>query len=127
MAFIGRKKDDILALNLAAGASIAEAATKAGMGERTAYRRLADTAFRQRIQEMRGEMIGRALGCMADSMSEAADVLRNLLRAEAESVRLGAARSLLDLGVKLREAVELESRLVKLERRVEERKPDENR
>jgi hypothetical protein len=52
---------------------------------------------------------------MADSMSEAADVLRDLLGAGSESVRLGAARSLLELGVRLRESVELEERLQALE------------
>jgi hypothetical protein len=119
MAEIGRKKADALALALAAGDSITEAAGKAAVSERTAYRRLADPAFCQRIQILRGEMIGRALGRMADAMTDAADVLRGLLRAEAESVRLGAARSLLDLGIKVREAVELEARLAALEARFE--------
>lgn len=116
MAGNGRKNADALALALAAGDSIVDAAAKAGMGERTAYRRLADPAFQQRIQTLRGEMIGQALGRMAAGMTEAADVLRALLKADAETVRLGAARSLLDLGVKMREAVELESRLDELER-----------
>lgn len=111
MAGNGRKNADALALALAAGDSIAAAAAKAGMGERTAYRRLADPAFRERIQRLRGEMIGQALGRLAAGMTEAAGVLRALLRAESESVRLGAARSLLDLGVKLRESVELQSKV----------------
>jgi HEAT repeat protein len=54
---------------------------------------------------------------MADGMAEAADVLRQLLAARSESVRLGAARALLELGVKLREGVELEERLRALEER----------
>ena len=110
MAGNGRRNADALALALAAGDSIAEAAAKAGMGERTAYRWLADPALRQRIQTLRGDMVGRALGRMAAGMTEAADVLRAL--------RLGAARSLLDLGVKLREAVELEKRMQALEERL---------
>lgn len=118
MAGIGRKNADALALALAAGDSIADAAAKADMGERTAYRRLADPAFRQRIQTLRGEMIGQALGRMAAGMTEAAEVLRALLKADAETVRLGAARSLLDLGVKLRDAAELEQRLAALETRI---------
>jgi HEAT repeat protein len=52
---------------------------------------------------------------MADGMAEAADMLRQLLAAKSENVRLGAARSLLELGVKLREAVELEERVRLLE------------
>jgi hypothetical protein len=59
---------------------------------------------------------------MADGMAEAADVLRHLLGAESESVRLGAARSLLELGVKLRESVELERRMEEVERRLGEQK-----
>jgi hypothetical protein len=62
-----------------------------------------------------GNVVGRALGRMADAMTQAADVLRGLLDAKAESVRLGAARSLLDLGMKLQGSVELENRLADLE------------
>jgi HEAT repeat protein len=52
---------------------------------------------------------------MADGMAEAADVLRSLLTAESESVRLGAARAMLELGVRVRDAVELDRRVCELE------------
>ena len=55
---------------------------------------------------------------MADGVTEAADTLRGLLKADSDAVKLGAARSLLELGTKLREAVELEERLTDLERRI---------
>jgi hypothetical protein len=42
-------------------------------------------------------------------------VLRKLLATDRESVRLGAARSQLELGVKLRKSVEWEHRLADLE------------
>jgi hypothetical protein len=116
MAGNGRKNADALALALAAGDSIADAAANAGVGERTVYRRLADPAFRQRIQTFRGEMVAQALGRMANGMTEAADVLRQLLASQTPpAVRLGAARSILELGVKLRESVELEQRVAALE------------
>ena len=124
MAGNGRKNADALALALAAGDSVPDAAAKAGMGERTAYRRLADPAFRQRIQTLRSEMIGQALGRMANGMTEAADVLRALLKADAETVRLGAARSLLDLGVKLRDAVVLQEKVKELETILEQVRGD---
>jgi HEAT repeat protein len=54
---------------------------------------------------------------MTNGMSEAPDVLRSLLAAQSETVRLGAARSLLEIGSKLRESVELETRLQALEDR----------
>jgi hypothetical protein len=53
-------------------------------------------------------------------MADAAAKLRELLTAESETVRLGAARALLELGVKLREGVELEQRVADLERQQSE-------
>ena len=114
MAEIGRRKGDaVLLLALAAGQTIRDAARSAGIGERTATRRVADPEFRQRTAELRGQMLQRALGKMADGMADAADTLRGLLASESESVRLGACRAMLELGVKLRESVELEGRFGK--------------
>ena len=115
-----RKRDDILALALAAGQTLRDAAATAGIGERTATRRWADPEFRRYVADLRYEMTERALGKLADGMAEAGQVLRALLQAERESVRLGACRAILELGVKLREAVELERRLAALEARNEE-------
>jgi hypothetical protein len=113
----GRKNaDEALALGLATGLTTADAALAAGVGERTARRRLADAVFRRRVAELRGEMVGRALGKVADGMAEAGDVLRTLLAANVPpAVRLGACRTILALGVRLREVVELEARLAALE------------
>jgi hypothetical protein len=103
---------------VATGNTLRDAALAVGIGERTAARRWADPDFRRRVSELRGEMVGRALGRMADGMNDAADELRRLLGARSEPVRLGAARSLLELCVKLRETVELEQRLASLEERL---------
>src|SRR5262245_20959547 len=119
MAENGRRKGDLhLLLALAGGRTGREAAAMAGIGERTETRRIADPGFRRRVGELRAEMVGRALGRMADGMADAAATLRQLLAAESESVRLGACRALLELGVKLRESVELEERLRALEGRI---------
>ena len=67
-------------------------------------------------------MIGQALGRMADGMSGAADALRKLLKAKSESVRLGACRAMLELGVKLREAVDHEERLQAVESQLRQEK-----
>ncbi len=119
MAENGRENRDATLLGaLAAGATVRQAAEQAGVSERTAHRRLSDDAFRRRVAELRGEMVARALGRMADGMAEAADTLRQLLRAESETVRLGACRAALELSVKLRESVELEQRMQDLEKRL---------
>jgi hypothetical protein len=115
-----RNADEALALAVATGQTLRDAAQAAGIGERTASRRWADPAFRRRVSELRGDMVQRSLGRMADGMAEAADVLRQLLAAESESVRLGAARSLLELGAKLRESIELEERIGEVEAIIKE-------
>jgi hypothetical protein len=120
MADNGRRKGDaaLLLVALAAGETIRDAASLAGIGERTATRRIADPAFRRQITELRAEMVQRALGKLADAATDAARTLRGLLAAESESVQLGAARSILELGNKLREVVEMEQRIEELERRM---------
>jgi hypothetical protein len=115
VAACGRKSDVALAAALAAGKTVADAAAAAHVSERTAYRRLADPGFRCRVTELRAGMVERALGRTADGMASAARTLRRLLRSDSDSVRLGAARALLELGVKLRETVDLEQRLAALE------------
>jgi hypothetical protein len=111
--------DAALALAFAAGKTLAEAAQAAGVSERTASRRRADPAFAARVAELRSEMARRAVGRLAETMAEAAGVLRGLLCARSETVRLGAARSILELGASLLrqtdEADELDARLRALE------------
>jgi hypothetical protein len=123
MAENGRRKkgDAAFLLALAAGQTVRDAARSAGIGERTATRRVADPKFRHHVGELRSEMVARALGKMADGMAEAAETLRALLAPGTRpAVRLGAAKALLELGVRLRESIELEGRLADLERRLAE-------
>jgi hypothetical protein len=120
MAENGRRKGDAaLVLALAGGHTVRDAARLAGVGERTATRRVADAAFRQRVAALRAEMVALAAGQLADGMAEAAATLRRLLTAESEPVRLAAARSILEIGNKLREAVELEACLQSVEARLD--------
>lgn len=121
MAHRGRQNaDEALAAALATGQTLRAAAVTAGIAERTAARRWADPAFRRRVSDLRGQLVNAAVGRLADGMGDAADVLRKLLAADSENVRLGAARSLIELGVKLRESVELEERIADIENRLSE-------
>lgn len=109
-------RQEAVALGVASGLSLAAAARKSKVGVPTAKTWSATMpAFRRRVQELRAEMTSRALGRLADGMAFAADTLRKLLTAKSEMVRLSAARSVLELGNKLRESVELEERLQTLE------------
>jgi hypothetical protein len=119
MAGSGRKNaDEAQAIALASGQTLRDAAAAAGISERTAARRWADDAFRCRIAKPRAEMMERTLGLLVDGMAEGAEMLRALLKAESESVRLGAARSLVELPLRVREHTELEERLRFLEYRM---------
>jgi hypothetical protein len=51
--------DQALLVALACGATVENAARKAGLGERTAYRRLRDPVFLQQLQQLRAEMVQR--------------------------------------------------------------------
>jgi transposase-like protein len=101
---------------LASGETVAAAAAKAGVAERTLYRWRNEESFRREVAQARAEMFSRALGYMAEGAVSGALVLRQLcLKATSETVKLGAARALLELGNRLRESVELEARLAALE------------
>jgi len=95
LAEIGRRKgDDALLLALASGKSVRDAARSAGIGERAATRRMADPAFRRLVNDLRAEIVGRALGNLVDATTEAVDTLRKLLKAKANTVKLGASRAI---------------------------------
>jgi hypothetical protein len=117
----GRKgADERLLLALACGATVESAARQAGISESTVYRRLVDDEFKQRLLAMRAEMVQRTACTLTAAGTEAVKALLGLLQpATPHSTRLGAARAVLELGVKLREAAELEARIAALEAKAE--------
>jgi hypothetical protein len=113
----GSKKaaDAALIVHLASGVSPAGAAKLAGVSEATCYRRLADPAFRQRVEAARSSFWERALGILSKGAAESATVLRRLLRSDDGRLKLQAAKVLLDQGIKVRDQVDIEQRLAALE------------
>ncbi|MCE9567791.1 MAG: hypothetical protein K8U57_37810 [Planctomycetes bacterium] len=103
--------DESLAAALAAGKTVADAATVAGVSETTVYRRLREPLFRARVSELRGEMTSRAAGQLADGLADATAVLRSLLTSADEDVRFKTASKIIELSLRVREAVEIEDRL----------------
>jgi hypothetical protein len=115
-----KKSDDPLLLSLASGLTVAATARQCQVSTRTIYRRLADQSFRRRLQEVRGDMVRRAAGALTAAATKA---VRTLVALQEPSVpppvRLGAARAVLEIGARLREATELEERLAALEAQAE--------
>jgi hypothetical protein len=109
--------DELLAALLATGTTVANAAESAGMSERTAFRRLSDSGFRRRVSTIRGQMVDAVVGRLVGASTKAVETLASLLGAESESVRLSAAKAIVELSCRLREAGELEERVLTLEQR----------
>jgi hypothetical protein len=105
---------------LAFGATVEQAARKAGIGERTAYRRLAEPAFRARLDEIRRETMKRTSGMLSGAALGAVKTLVDLQQdvSVPAAVRRGAARDVLEMNVKYRDSAEIEQRVAALEDRL---------
>ena len=111
--------NEALMIALACGATVEAAAAKAGLGERTVYRRLEDPDFRQKLQEFRASMVERSSAMLTAASMEAGKTLLGLMdRSIPHATRLGAARAVIELGIKLRDLLEVEQRLAALEQAI---------
>jgi hypothetical protein len=111
-----KKVDESLILALACGASVEAAARQCQVSERTIYRRLKDAAFLAEVRDARAEMVKRSAGMLTAASGEAVRTLMSLQKDSVPpAVRLGAARAVLEIGIKVRELVDLETRIAALE------------
>jgi hypothetical protein len=111
-----RNADDLLMLALACGATLENAARQAGVSESTVRRRAKDPGFRAQLQALRGDLVQRTAGALTAAATESVRTLLDLQKPTAPpAVRLGAAKAVLELGMKVREMAELEQRLATLE------------
>ena len=112
-----RRGDATLQVALASGESVAQAASKAGLSERTVYRRLQESTFQQRLEVLRADMVQRAAATLIAATLVAVKTLTDLQDPSTPaSVRRRASRDIIELGQKLRECTFLEKRLVALEK-----------
>ena len=106
----------VVIAGLAAGLTVAEIARQANVGEATIRRWRKNPDFTQAVENARAELISSTVGRLSDSATAAVQTLRELLSpTQPPSVRLGAARAVLELGVRLRESEELAKRVAILE------------
>ena len=111
-----RRGDAALQLALAMGSSVSQAARKASLSERTAYRRLDDADFQKGIEALRAQMVQRAAALLVAATMLAAKTLVDLQNAVTPaSVRRRAARDIIEMGNRLRQATVLEKRLAAIE------------
>jgi hypothetical protein len=111
-----KKADDVLLQALACGSTVDNAATRAGVTARTVYRRLKDADFQQRLRALRADMVQRTAGMLTAAGGESVKTLLALHDAATPAaVRLGAARTTIELGIKLRENTDLAERIAAIE------------
>jgi hypothetical protein len=117
-----KRKSEALAVQIAAGHTIAEACQKAGVSERSAYRLLGQSDFRARVAELRGQMLARTVARLSDSCVAAVVVLRHLmLKATSETAKLGAAKAILEFTLRGSDLVDHAERIAALEAKLQER------
>jgi hypothetical protein len=108
-------KEQRLALFLASGRGIKAAAEEVRIGERTAHKWLEDPEYRAFVAALRGRLLEEAVGRLADAAGKAVQTLCDLLDDPKSHVRLRAALGVLDTLLKVREHVEFEGRIARLE------------
>ncbi len=114
-----KKGQEPLLLALACGATVEAAARQCGLSDRTVYRRLKEPAFQARLKQVRSDMIRRSAGLLTAASGEAVRTLLALMKESSPaSVRLGAARAVMEIGMKVRELAELEAEVRALEEQV---------
>lgn len=98
--------------------SIAEGCERIKISRESFYSWLRDPVFKAEFIKQRQEIIDLALHELKASTSEAVTVLRELLKAEDESVRLRTAQSILGAVLKSIEIENLETRVSLLEEKI---------
>ena len=114
-ADVNENRDQLLVTALASGAGIEEAAAASKMSARTVHRRLDDKGFRRRVCDARNRIFEQTVGQLSAASVKAALTLAQLLNSDSDSIRLSAARTILEQATKLRESGELVARVSELE------------
>jgi len=116
-------KQDTVALLIASGKTVRDAAAEAGAGERTVYTWLSDSqAFRDRVRELRHRMHDEAAGRLAAVAGRSIEVLAELLAPDKpDGLKLAAAKVLLSATPRLVETHDLSEQLQELQRRLDQR------
>lgn len=121
-------RDSLVIAALAGGATVAAAAQQAGVSERTVWRRLQDEPFRRALDEAQRQGVQTAVAGLGRASTRAVRTLVALMSTKQRpTVRLAAARAVLEMGTRLREQNELEARIEALEAALLAHQPHQQR
>lgn len=91
-----KENDEKILLALLNSATIAEAAEKSGVSERTVFRRLADKDFQSEWRSARRTAVETAVNQLQSGMSKAVKVLLQDLKDKNPAIRIRAAKLILE-------------------------------
>jgi len=102
---------------LASSRTVKEAADSAKIGERTAWRYLADPGVKAELAAGQDALLGMATRGLVEDMQTARLVLKAVMldRTAAPSARVSAARAVLEASLRFAEMVSLAERVARLE------------
>jgi hypothetical protein len=120
----GSGSDEAIVAALLRGASYEHAADEAGCSRSTVVRRMADPAFRARLDGLRREMLARVADTLAAHALAAVETLGAIATDEraAPAARSNAARAILDAAVRFHDAADLAARVAGIENALEMRR-----
>ena len=87
---------------MASGETVREASKKAGISERTGYDRASNPDWQKAIDGFGEEMFTKAAAEISTYLTDSSRKLHELLSSDSDQVALGAARALLDFGLRYR-------------------------
>jgi transposase-like protein len=113
---------ELVASALANGCSVSDAATRFDVGRTTIHRWKTESEFRDRISELRSELLSQAAGRSAALVGEALATLGELLTDPEQpgNVRVSSARVLIDSTLRITELKTLDDRLLALEQQAKD-------
>jgi len=103
---------------LLSASSVERAAKTAGMSRATLLRWMQDEGFKAELTAARRALVTEAISRLQVMLTDATATLHALLTCKAPTVRLGAARALVEFAFRAKDAEDFESRLSALEQRV---------
>jgi hypothetical protein len=109
-------RKELLALELAKGATVRDACKAVGVPERTAHFWRSEPSFGDRVKELQAELFEVAVARLAAVNGKAADKIGELIDSDDQKTALAASKAALELGRVLRSAGEENERLEAIEK-----------
>ena len=114
----GQKRErceELAILALLSEPTIAAAATKARISERTLLRWLAESSFQARYRAARRQVVEQAIAQLQQGTGEAVEALRRNLKCGVPAAEIAAAKAVIDFSTKAIELTDLIERIEALE------------